>query len=51
MFIGDEQSLPSVSRFVDRTGVAYFSGQIGTSTGAPAFGTYLAAIPVPQVPR
>ena len=35
-------------RFVERNGMAYVAGQIGTLTGAPAFGTYLSVMPLPD---
>ena len=51
VFVGDEQFLPNVPRFLDRNGMAYVAGQVTAFTGAPGFGTYLSVIPLSPVPR
>lgn len=47
VFVGSEELLPSVPRFTVRGDFAYVVGQVGTLTGAPAFGTFLGAVPLP----
>jgi hypothetical protein len=47
VFVGGEDFLPNVARMIDRNGLAYVTGQVTERTGAPSFGTYLAALPVP----
>ena len=44
-FVGSENILPSIFRFIDRNGLVYVAGQVTASLGAPAFGNYLAALP------
>lgn len=46
-FVGSDTMLPSVPRFFARNSFAYVAGQVTASTGAPATGTYLGAVPVP----
>lgn len=46
-FVGTEELLPSVPRFVTGGDFAYVTGQVGITTGAPTFGNFLGAVRLP----
>jgi len=47
VFVGSEDVLPSGRELVDRNGLVYVAGQVTPNHGAPAFGNYLTAQPIP----
>ena len=46
-FVGDEQMLPNVPRFIINGAFAYVGGQVTTFTGAASYGSYVTAIGLP----
>jgi hypothetical protein len=46
-YVGDEQMLPNVPRFIINGAFGYVAGQVTTFTGAPSYGSYVTAIRLP----
>lgn len=46
-FIGDEQMLPNVPRFIINGAFAYVAGQVTTLSGAASYGSYVTAFRLP----